>query len=134
MKLTKFLVRSLFSTEKRSCIGQLRDDFGDFPPVPLRCKDFPGEFEVVRTRGIGEIWHILSGYKRILRGIESDEQYLSEDFKEYFDIEQLFTLRRAFDSFGPSSRFIKPLVISLGLGIIGLKMGLKMLKSVRQES
>lgn len=129
----KVLVRRFYSIERRSCAGQLRDDFGDFPPVPLRCDGLSGEFEVVRTRGIGEIWHTLILHNRMLRGLESDTQYLSADLMEYLGADQI-ALRHVFDGLGRSARFIQPAVISLALGMMGIKLIIRMIRSACQES
>lgn len=71
MKLLNAIISPYYSIERRSCVGQLRDDFGNFPPTPLRCDGLSGEFDVVRTRGIGDIWHTLIVFKRMLLGLES---------------------------------------------------------------
>lgn len=134
MRPIKVFVRRFYSIERISCAGQLRDDFGDFPPVPLRCEGISGDFDVVRTRGVGEIWHTLIVYNRMLRGLESDAQCLSKDFKEYFGAEQMLSLRHAFDNLGRSARFIKPAVITLVLGMMGVKLTIRMVRSARQES
>lgn len=133
MKLLKRIVCPFYSVERRSCAGQLRDDFGDFPPVPLRCEGLSGEFDVVRTRGIGEIWHTLIMFNRVLRGLESDT-HLSADFVKEFGADRVLALRHAFDGFGSSARFIKPAVITLTLGMMGVMLTVKMIRSARQES
>ena len=46
--LTRFF-RPFFSVEQITCQEQLRQDFGEFPPTPLRCESLTGEFNVVRT-------------------------------------------------------------------------------------
>lgn len=133
-RLIKVLVRPFFSIERRSCVGQLRDDFGDFPPAPLRCDGISGEFEVVRTRGIGEVWHTLIVQNRMLRGIESDAQCLSTDFMAYFGTDELIALRSSINGVGRSARLIKPAVITLILGAMGVKLTIGMLRSMRQKS
>lgn len=52
--------RPFFSVEQMSCQEQLRQDFGEFPPTPLRCENLTGEFSVVRTSGICRIYHNLA--------------------------------------------------------------------------
>ena len=79
VKLLARLVRPVYSVEKRSSKEQLRDDFGDFPPAPLRCENLSGDFYLVRTRGIGEIYHMLVMVKRMMRGMGSDAQALSPE-------------------------------------------------------
>ena len=53
------LFRPYFSIEKKTSQEQLRQDFGDFPPTPLRCESLTGEFNIARTKGIGKIYHDL---------------------------------------------------------------------------
>ena len=134
MKLLNAIISPYYSIERRSCVGQLRDDFGNFPPTPLRCDGLSGEFDVVRTRGIGDIWHTLIVFKRMLLGLESDTQYLSGDFINYFGADQVFALRHAFDGFGNSARFLKPVVITLALGMICFMLTIRTLRSAGQES
>lgn len=133
-RLIQVIVRPFFSIERRSCVGQLRDDFGDFPPVPLRCDGISGEFDVVRTRGIGDVWQTLIVQNRTLRGIESDAQYLSTDFMAYFGTDELIALRSAFNGIGRSARLIKPAVTTLMLSAMGIKLTIRMLRSMRQKS
>ena len=134
MRSIKVIVRPFYSNERRACAEQLRDDFGGFPPAPLRCEGLSGEFDVIRTRGIGEIWHTLIVYNRMLRGLESDTQYLSADFMECFGTDQMLALRHAFDGLGRSAKFTKPAVIKLLLGMMGVKLAVGMVQSAHQES
>ena len=134
MRPIKLFVRRFYSIERRSSIGQLREDFGDFPPAPLRCDGISGEFDVVRTRGIGEVWHTLIVQNRMLRGIDSDAQYFSTDFMASFGTDELIAFRSAFNGFGRSARLIKPAVITLMLGAMGVKLTFRMLRSMRQKS
>lgn len=134
MGLVKRLARPFFSVERRSRIGQLRDDFGDFPPTPLCCDGISGEFEVVRTRGIGEVWHTLIVQKRMLWGLEPEGQDLSTDVMEYFGAEELRDLRTALNGFGHTARFIKPAAVALMLGVMGVRLTFNMLRSTGQES
>jgi len=134
MRLIKVIVRPFYSTERRACAEQLRDDFGGFPPAPLHCDDLSGEFDVVRTRGIGEIWHTLIVHNRMFRGLESDTQYLSADFMECFGADQMSAFRHALEGFGSSAKFIKPAVITLVLGMKGIKLTIRMVQSAHQES
>ena len=134
MRLIKVIVRPFYSTETRACAEQLHDDFGGFPPAPLHCDGISGEFDVVRTRGIGEIWHTLIVHNRMFRGLESDTQYLSADFMECFGADQMSAFRHALEGFGSSAKFIKPAVITLVLGMKGIKLTIRMVQSAHQES
>ncbi len=134
MNLLNWLVLPFYSVNRISSAEQLRDDFGDFPPAPLRCEGIAGEFDVVRIRGIGEIYYRLIMFNTMLRGIESETHFLSEDFIEFFGAEQVLALRHAFDGFGRSARFIKPIVITVALGFMGIMLAVKMIRSAHKES
>lgn len=134
MKPLKFIVRHFYSVERKTSAGQLRDDFGDYPPAPLRSKDLPCEFDIVRTRGIGEICHTLIVFNRIFRDTEYGTQCLSADFMEHFGADQMLALRNTLDSFGRGAKFIKPAVITLALGLMGIKLTVRMFLSMHQES
>lgn len=86
------------SVEKRSSQEQLREDFGDFPPIPLQCEALTGDFNVVRARGIGQIYHELALQ---FRAMDADIGSLSTDFLANFDVKQLREFQRTFESFGP---------------------------------
>lgn len=121
VKLLTRLVRPFYSVEKKSSKEQLRDDFGDFPPAPLRCQSLAGEFDVVRTRGIGEIYHDLVMHKRMLQASDSDTQLLSADFMAFLDANYVLDLRSTLDSLSRGSKFGKRVLISLMLGLMLVK-------------
>lgn len=111
-----------FSIEKRSSQEQLRQDFGEFPPTPLRCESLTGEFDVVRTSGIGKIYHDLAVQMRV---IDADIESLSTDLLANFDAEQLRKLQSTFDSFGPrGTGFLK-------LAIFGWLFVVRSVKAIR---
>lgn len=130
VKLLTRLVRPFYSVEKKSSEEQLRDDFGDFPPAPLRCQSLAGEFDVVRTSGIGEIFHDLVMYKRMLQAIDFDTQSLSTDFMASFDANYVLDLRRALDVLSRGSKFWKRVLISL---MLGQMLVVKTAKTIRYE-
>ena len=118
MKLLSYLVRPFYSVEKKSSREQLQDDFGDFPPTPLRCESLTGNFNVVRTRGIGAVYCDLVVHKRLLQAIDSDPQSLSPDLTAFFNTNSLLAFRQVFDVFNRVSRFGKPVAMSLVLGVM----------------
>lgn len=99
----------------------------------MRCDGLSGEFDLVRTRGVGEIWHTLIVFNRVLRGLQTDT-YLSADFVKEFGADQVVALRHAFEGLGTSARFIKPVVITLTLGMSGGVLALRMIRSARKRS
>jgi hypothetical protein len=134
VKLLNRLVRPFYSVERRSSVEQLRADFGDFPPAPLRCAGIAGELDVVRIRGIGELYYQLIMINRMLRGIESDTQLLSADFIEFFGAGDLLALRSVFDAMGRRARCIKPMMIAFVLGAVGVKLAVRMIRSAHKET
>lgn len=128
MKLLTSLVRPFYSVEKKSSQEQLRDDFGDFPPAPLRCQSLAGKFDVVRTSGIGDIYHDLVMHKRMLQAIDFDTQSLSTDLMASLDANYVLNLRRALDFFSRGSKFVKRVLISL---ILGQMLVVKIAKVIR---
>lgn len=121
MKLLTRLVRTFYFVEKKFSQEQLRDDFGDFPPAPLRCQNLAGEFDVVRTRGIGGIYHDLVMHKRMLQAIDFDTQSLSTDLMVSFNADNVLELQRALNFLSRGSKFGKRVLISLMLGLMLVK-------------
>jgi len=116
VKLLARLVRPVYSVEKRSSKEQLRDDFGDFPPAPLRCENLSGDFYLVRTRGIGEIYHSMVMLKRMVRGMESDPQTLSPEAMDL--VGGALAFRRSLDTLSCGSPLARSFWISIGLGFV----------------
>lgn len=94
--------RSFFSVQKISSREQLRLDFGEFPPKPLQCESLTGEFNVIRTSGIGQIYHELSVQSCV---IDADIQSLSTDLVAGIGINQLHELKSTFERIGPRTSF-----------------------------
>ena len=99
------LFRPYFSVEKKTSQEQLRQDFGEFPPTPLQCESLTGEFNVVRTSGIGQTYHDLAVQFCVM---DADIESLSTDLLANFDADRLHELQSTFESLGPrGSRFAK---------------------------
>lgn len=128
MKLLTRLVRHFYSVEKKTSAEQLRDDFGDFPPTPLRSESLAGEFNVVRIRGIAEIYHDLVVRKRCMQALDSDPQSLSTDLMALLDPNSLLAIRSAFDGISRHSRFGKPVLIWLMFGVMFIMNTVKALR------
>ena len=94
------IIRHFYSVEKKTSLDQLRDDFGCFPPAPLRCDRLNGEFSVVKIRGIGEIYQSVAMSMQLL---DADVQELSTDLLALFDPAELHTLRKALNDLDPRS-------------------------------
>jgi len=49
-----------FSEEIKTSTSQLKEDFGDFPPFPLRCKNTDISFKIVKVRGMGAFYNAMN--------------------------------------------------------------------------
>ena len=100
--------RPYFHVEKKTSQEQLEQDFGKFPPTPLRCESSTGEFNVVRASGIGQIYHELAVQFRVM---DADIESLSTDLLANLDAKQLREWQSIFEHLGPrGSRFAKRVV------------------------
>lgn len=122
MKLLSFILRPFYRIEVRTSDSQLRLDFGDFPPAPLSCKSLSGQFNVIRTRGIGDVYYELSMILKYLEALESDPQSLSQEFMLYFGADTVQALRSTFDDLKQFPKFVKSAFVAILLGITGLKL------------
>ncbi len=57
MKLINSIKSYFYSIEPQSSLTQLEKDFGDFPPYPLNCQKKFGDFLIIRTRFIGDVYN-----------------------------------------------------------------------------
>lgn len=104
------LLRPFFSVEKRSSQEQLRQDFGEFPPTPLRCESLAGQFDIVRTRGIGQIYHDLVMHSQVLNAKKIE--MLSTDLVASLGVDRLSDLHSTMERLGPrSSTFVKRVLL-----------------------
>jgi hypothetical protein len=122
MKLLARVVRRFYSVEVKTSEQQLLDDFGEFPPTPLRCESLRGEFKVVRTHGIGEIYQDFVLQKALFNSLDSDPQSISTEAKNFLGgAEFMLKFRDALDYFSGGSAFGKRVLISMTLGFQFLK-------------
>lgn len=73
-----------YSEEITNSRDQIKKDFGNVFPSPLDCSSVGGEFNVVRTRGIGSLYFLLVTIKNVLRASKVDIESLPKEFKEIF--------------------------------------------------
>lgn len=81
--LTKYF---LYSIEKRTSKNQIKEDFGDFPPIPLNCANLDREFILVKTRGFGDTYNWLVITKRLLHAASVDSNLISVEFFQHTGI------------------------------------------------
>ena len=104
--LTRFF-RPFFFVEQMSCQEQLRQDFGEFPPTPLRCESLTGEFRVVRTSGICRIYHDLTVQFFVM---DADIESLSTDLVAKLGAD-IRNVQKFFQHLGPRTRWFMKRVL-----------------------
>ena len=109
------LVRHVYSVENKTSRQQLRKDFGEFPPAPLRCEKMTGEFRVVRVRGIGCFYLQYVAQKTLMQTVVSDVHSLSGEFMEIYG-NQALALQRSISALGQYSKVVERLFVFLGPG------------------
>lgn len=107
------LVARYYDIKRKSSIQQLRDDFGCYPPLPLMCNGLTGKLEVVRIRGIGEVFYDLVKITRMLRALDGDSPALSPEFIEFYGTDDLLALHQTLSRLGPNSRLLRPFAITI---------------------
>ncbi|MDO8177002.1 MAG: hypothetical protein Q7T62_02045 [Undibacterium sp.] len=69
-----------YSNEKKCSEIQLREDFGNFPPTPLNCKNMLWNFNVVKVRGGGHICNYIMIILKILQAAAKDPDLVSTEY------------------------------------------------------
>lgn len=134
-KLLSSFVRPLYSIEEKTSKTQLLEDFGEFPPAPFRCESLVGEFCVIRTRGIGAIYQDLVIMKKFIRAIDLNAQIISSDVIELIGgADFVHTLNKTLNGFGQNTRLIKPVLISLTLSMLAVKLIAQSISSSASKS
>jgi len=125
MNLLARLVRPVYFIEKKSSKKQLQDDFGEFPPAPLRCENVTGEFDVIRVRGIGELYQKFLEHRTMLRASVSDLQSLSSECVTAFDVNEILIIQREISKLGRGSKIAERLFVFLELGRMLVRTALR---------
>lgn len=82
MKFTFLTKIFLYATQKKCSKIQLFEDFEGFPPAPLNCTNTAWDFNVVTTRGIGDLYNCLIIIKRLIHAAAKDKNSVSTKFLE----------------------------------------------------
>jgi hypothetical protein len=130
MKLLALLVSPFYSVEVRTSEAQLRLDFGDFPPIPLRGGSLSGKFEIIRTRSLGGLYFEISIIRRLMQAIESDRQEISQELLQHIGHDSVLALRRAL---GDLPKYLKPVVLTLVFSYFSLYLVAKRAVSRRSR-
>lgn len=126
VKLLDQIIRHFYSTEVTTSECQLKKDFGEFPPNPLRGDGLTGQFTTVRVRGIGENLHFAIMVKRLMEGA-ADADSLSSTIKEVMS-EKL----EGFKYFGGSKSIGRGMLMWVALAAAFLASAFKLIKTNRQ--
>lgn len=79
-----------YSNEKKCSEIQLREDFQDFPPVPLSCKNMVWNFNLVKIRGGGHLYNYLIVILEILHAAAKDPNLVSTEYIQRLGITKNF--------------------------------------------
>ena len=69
-------------------------DFGAFPPTPLQCAELEGNWNLVRVRGIGQVYQDLKIFRAVFRAAEQDDSVVD---REISGEEQFLLTRRTLE-------------------------------------
>lgn len=95
----------------------MREDFGEFPPLPLRCEGLPGNFDVIRTRGIGEVWQATKMYSELLHPAGPKMQELSPDALAFLG-DAIVSFQETLESLSGGSQTKRRILTSVALGLL----------------
>lgn len=80
-KLFNFIIKPFYYKKNIKTIDQLKDDFGEFPPYPLKFKDKNYDFNLIKVNKIGIFFYYLSDiYKIMLKEALFDDT--ASDFRK----------------------------------------------------
>jgi hypothetical protein len=72
---------SMYNRHTRTSTEQLHEDFGAFPPVPLRCEPPGSGFVVVRVRGPGAWINYWRRSEELIRAFELDPATVAPELR-----------------------------------------------------
>lgn len=128
------LFSTIYSVERKSSEAQLREDFGEFPPSPLRCRNLNGNFTIARVRGIGEAYQDMLLVNSIWSAFDSDNvEMLSTDLRAQVDVDGMIAINREIGEITHGSRFWKSLLRSLAFGLVFIKVAIRDIRKGRRR-
>jgi hypothetical protein len=121
--LLALLFRRVYSVEDKTSEAQLGEDFGEFPPLPLRCQNLSGRFSIIRVRGIGEAYQDIQLIRSVWEAIDADDiESLSTDMRAQIDVESILELSREIRAFTRESILLRVIFSSMVYGFLFIKM------------
>ena len=128
MKPLERIFRYFYSTENITSESQLREDFGEFPPKPLRGDGLSGHLNIVSVRGIGENIYTVVMLKRMIEGA-ADIDYLSPTMRN-----QLGSILGDFKIFNELTGIRKKVFLWIGLSFIFIASSLNFIRTAPKNS
>lgn len=92
---------------------QLRDDFGDHPPFPLRGENLDVSFNLIRVRGIGRFYLDLKETRLLMRALFYGSESMANSAQAYLLSPDLKELLRQVEKLGRLRILIEPLFFML---------------------
>lgn len=111
LKLLARLFQLIYSIEPRSSRLQLKMDFGEFPPAPLRCAENRGTWYLVTVGGIGQIYQDFKVFHGFVEGIQKKD--ISSVDRDVQSMEQFQFARRTIQEIDSLFPRLKPVVVWL---------------------
>ena len=133
-----YIKKYFYSTKKISTVLQLTEDFGEFPPAPLNCINISSHFNLVKTRGIGNVYNQMIYLKRVLQAIETESDFGSDEFNEINEFiiikNELLKIKKTCETIGDSLKLKNnKRVFSMMIYFIFPKMLLNLIQQERKS-
>lgn len=77
MNLISIKNNFFFSEEIKTSTAQLKEDFGDFPPFPLCCKNTDINFKIVKVRGMGGFYNAMNMITNVIKSANPKAEFKS---------------------------------------------------------
>lgn len=99
MNIFTSAIKYFYSNQEVLSQDQLREDFGEFPPRPLKTKKFEFEFKIRRIRGIGALYNSYTIASKVAKSMHPNSKIQTQNspefkaVKEYFEQVNLFSVK-----------------------------------------
>lgn len=113
MSIIQKLIHPLVSIENKSSKDQIKDDFGEFPPIPLRCDNIAGYFKIVKASPIGEIFIEYKILKSLLNISEEEFNNRSDVISNDSSLSKLLHAQEIFRNISGGSKRIEEILINV---------------------
>lgn len=122
-------LRRYYRCDAGTTEDQLRQDFGEFPPLPLDNQAPGGKFLVVRSRGIGTAYQDFKVYKNLYSLMESSPEQLSLDLINMLGgTDYICDMQRSLSKLNRISPALKEVCIWTSVSMVVIRKILRRLK------